>query len=280
MRFHRRRGGTGVLQSRIEYKQVNNNGGQEKFMRRIIHSSFIQVSVLLMGLAIPARAHAMHIAEGILPAGHAALWFLVSVIFVLWGLREIRLRAAATPHYKPFVALVGAAVFIISCMPIPVPVVGSCAHPVGMGLAAILIGPAPAVVLASIALALQALFMAHGGLTTLGANVAAMGVAGAFAGFGIFCLARRLGLPLPASAFLAGLLSDWATYSATSVVLTFALYEPGGFTAMLQMILVAFMPTQVPLGILEGILAAGALRFVQARMPVLIKGMQPMGGAV
>lgn len=251
-------------------------------MRGVVRGPCIPIALLILvaGWAVPVRAHAMHIAEGILPAGHAALWFLVSVPFVLWGLREIRLRSAAAPHYKPFVALVGAAVFIISCMPIPVPIAGSCAHPVGTGLAAILIGPAPAVVLASIALALQALFMAHGGLTTLGANVVAMGVAGAFSGYAIFLLARRLGLPLLVAAFLAGLLSDWATYAATSAVLTVALHEPGGFSTMLQLILVAFMPTQVPLGILEGVLAAGALRFVQARMPVLIKGLQPTGGAV
>lgn len=251
-------------------------------MRSVDRGPWLTMTVLLLvaGWVAPGRAHAMHIAEGILPAGHVAVWFLVSVPFILRGLREIRLRSAAAPHYKPFVALVGAAVFIISCMPIPVPVVGSCAHPVGTGLAAILIGPAPAVALASIALALQALFMAHGGLTTLGANVAAMGVAGAFAGHGVFLLARRLGLPLLLAAFLAGLISDWATYATTSVALTFALHEAGGFAGMLQMMLVAFMPTQVPLGILEGFLTAGALRFVQTRMPMLIEGRRPVGGEI
>jgi cobalt/nickel transport system permease protein len=241
-------------------------------MKRIIPTC------VLIGLALPTPAHAMHLAEGILPAAHAAGWFLVSVPFVLLGLRQIRRSAAEAPHYKPFVALIGAAVFIISCLPVPIPVAGSCAHPAGTGLAAILIGPAPTVVLAGIALTLQALFMAHGGLTTLGANVAAMGVAGAFAGYGIFVAARRLGIPLAGSAFLAGLLSDWATYAVTSVALTAALHTPGEFVRMLGTILLAFSPTQIPLGILEGVLAAVALRFVQARMPGLIKGLPTAGG--
>ena len=81
-------------------------------------------------------------------------------------------------------------------MPVPVPVVGSCSHPAGTGLAALMIGPAATAVIASIALFLQALFLAHGGLTTLGANLFSMGVAGAFAGYGAFLLARRLRLPL------------------------------------------------------------------------------------
>ena len=81
---------------------------------------------------------------------------------------------------------------MVSCMPIPVPAAGSCSHPCGTGIAAIFIGPLLTVVVSSVALLLQALFLAHGGLSTLGANLASMGIAGAFAGYGIFILVRRL----------------------------------------------------------------------------------------
>ena len=54
----------------------------------------------------------------------------------------------------------------------------------------LLIGPGPTVVVASIALLLQALFLAHGGLTTLGANIMSMGVVGAFSAYGIYHLLR------------------------------------------------------------------------------------------
>jgi len=219
-------------------------------------------------LALEASpSYAMHIAEGILPPSWAALWFALSIPFLIWGLRNLRVRSREQPYLKPLVGLVGAAVFIISCMPIPVPTAGTCSHPCGTGMAAILIGPTLTVVLASVALVLQALFLAHGGLTTLGADILAMGVAGAFVGYGVFLVARRAGLSWFAAAFLAGLLSDWATYAVTSFVLASALHGSSSLWTMFIAILVAFVPTQVPLGILEGAISAGAYRFIQVRRP-------------
>jgi cobalt/nickel transport system permease protein len=228
-------------------------------------------------IALPARAFAMHISEGILPASWAVLWYAVAVPFVVLGLRELQRRSEQSPYFKPLVGLVGAAVFLISCMPIPVPSAGTCSHPAGTGLAAILIGPGLTVVVASIALTLQALFLAHGGLTTLGANIVAMGVAGTYVGYGAYWIIRRLGLPWVMAAFLAGLLSDWATYAMTSIELAAALHGGGSFSGMLSLILIAFIPTQLPLGILEGIICAGALRFVRSRKPELLR--MAAGGA-
>jgi cobalt/nickel transport system permease protein len=220
---------------------------------------------------IPEPALAMHISEGILPASWAALWYVIAIPFIAWGLRDLRLRSAELPYFKPMVGLVGAAVFLISCMPIPIPSAGTCSHPAGTGLAAILIGPGLTVVIASIALTLQALFLAHGGLTTLGANIVAMGVAGAYVGYGAYRLGRILGLPWMAAAFLAGIFSDWATYAMTSFELAAALHGEAPFSTMFTLILVAFIPTQIPLGILEGFLCAGALRFIRNRKPELLR---------
>lgn len=231
-----------------------------------------------IALLVPERVLAMHIAEGILPVPWAALWFCLSVPFLAWGLRDLRLRSERVPHFKPLVGLVGAAVFIISCMPIPVPTAGSCSHPCGTGLAAILIGPALTVVVTSVALVLQALFLAHGGLTTLGADIFSMGVAGAFVGYGAFHLARKLGAGWVFAAFLAGLLSDWATYATTSFELASALRGDGSLSTMFITILVAFIPTQVPLGVFEGFLCVGAYRFIHTRRPELLE-MLSAGGA-
>jgi cobalt/nickel transport system permease protein len=229
-------------------------------------------------IAPPAPAFAMHISEGLLPASWAVFWFAIAIPFVALGLRELQRRSEEFPYFKPLVGLVGAAVFLISCMPIPVPTAGTCSHPAGTGLAAILIGPGLTVVVASIALTLQALFLAHGGLTTLGANIVSMGVAGAYVGYGVYWIVRRLGLPWVMAAFLAGLLSDWATYAMTSVELAAALHGGGSFSAMFSLILIAFVPTQVPLGIFEGILCVGALKFVRSRKPELLR-MAAAGGA-
>lgn len=229
-------------------------------------------------LLLPSTALAMHIAEGILPAPWAALWFALAAPFVFWGLRDLRLRSEQVPHFKPLVGLVGAAVFILSCMPIPVPSAGTCSHPCGTGLAAILIGPWLTVVVTSIALVLQALFLAHGGLSTLGADTFSMGVAGAFVGYGVFRLARRLGAGWMLAAFLAGLLSDWATYTVTSFELASALRGDGSLSTLFVAILAAFVPTQLPLGIFEGFLTAGAYRFIYVRRPELLQKLA-VGGS-
>ena len=124
---------------------------------------------------------------------------------------------------------------------------------------------------ASVALVLQALFLAHGGLTTLGADVVSMGVAGAFVGYGVFHLSLRMGVPWLAAAFLAGMLSDWATYSVTSFQLATALHDRESFRTLFSAILLAFVPTQLPLGLFEGFLSAGAYRFIKIRRPELLK---------
>lgn len=264
--------GTEVRSSGFSRRQPPKGGTTNSACHSVLPrlTVLLPVAVLVL-LSAPAPAWAMHISEGILPAKWAGLWFLVAAPFLYWGMREITSESVRTPQYKPFVALVGAAVFIISCMPVPVPVAGTCSHPCGTGLAAVLIGPAPTVVLASIALILQALFLAHGGLTTLGADIFTMGVVGAFAGYGAFWSARRLGLSVLVAAFLAGLLSDWATYAATSFVLASALHVDASLWTMFGTILIAFVPTQLPLGILEGVLSAGAYGFVQLRLPGALK---------
>lgn len=230
----------------------------------------------LIVAAAPDPAYAMHISDGVLPAGWAVFWWALAAPLVAWSAKALEAKNGGVSE-KPFVGLVGSAVFIISLMPIPVPVAGSCSHPCGVGLAALLIGPRRVVAISAVALALQAVFLAHGGLTTLGANIMSMGVAGALAGYATFTVARKLGAPAVAGAFMAGLVSDWATYSFTSLELASGLTIDGSILPMFGAIMAAFSPTQIPLGILEGFVTAGAYRFVMERRPELLPAMRGAG---
>lgn len=222
----------------------------------------------------PAPAHAMHLAEGILPGGWALLWTGLALPFVAAALWRLKRREREDRFYKPFVAMIAAAVFLISCMPVPVPTAGTCSHPCGTGLAAILIGPLPTVLVTLVALVLQALFMAHGGFTTLGADLVAMGVMGGFTGWLAFVGLRRAGASLWAAAFAAGLLSDWATYATTSLELATALRGQHGVFASFAAISLAFVPTQLPLGILEGAMSAGAVMFLYRRRKDILERLR------
>lgn len=249
--------------------------------RTIRMHSLLPAGAMALGTIamLPASAQAMHISEGILPASWAGIWFVLAVPMVMWGLWTIKRRSQAQPKYKALVALVGSAIFVISCMPIPIPWTGTCSHPCGTGLGAILIGPGPTIVVASISLLLQALFLAHGGLTTLGANITSMGIAGALAGYGIFHGLRICRVPVLLAAFAAGVLSDWATYTVTSGELAWALHGNEGFWPLMTSIAIAFAPTQIPLGILEGFLTAGAYKFLQTRRPELLATHPAEGGS-
>ncbi len=161
-------------------------------------------------------------------------------------------------------------VFIISCMPIPVPTAGTCSHPCGTAMSAIVVGPIMSIFVASIALLLQALFLAHGGLTTWGADIVSMGIAGSFVGYFTFKILKRFNLPLFVCGFAAGLLADWATYMTTSFELASALAGSKPMFPLFTTILVAFIPTQLPLGILEGFLTGGMITFVYKKRPDIL----------
>jgi cobalt/nickel transport system permease protein len=234
------------------------------------------LAVIALAFAIaPNRARAMHLADGVLPANWCMIWMLVALPFVVLGLRRVDLRQARDARAIPLLAMVGAAVFAISCMPIPVPFVGTCSHPCGTGLAAILVGPLLTVLITFVALVLQALFLAHGGVTTLGADVLSMGIAGGFVGYAIYTLARRMGASLWTAAFLAGLLSDWATYATTALELALGLSGGTSIAHLFALVAAAFAPTQIPLGILEGVVSAQAITFVCRRRPDLLAHLWP-----
>lgn len=224
-------------------------------------------------LLFPQNTFAMHISEGILPFEWAGLWYLVALPFLIKGIFDIKKKSKITPSFKPLLGLMGAVVFIISCMPVPVLTAGTCSHPAGTGISAILIGPIMSIFVTSIALLIQALFLAHGGITTWGADIVSMGVAGSFAAYIAFRILRKFKTSLFISGFVAGLLADWATYATTSFELAQALHGSKPMFPLFMTILVAFIPTQLPLGILEGVLTGGMIVFVYKRRPDILASL-------
>lgn len=227
----------------------------------------LTVAFLLAG---PSDSHAMHISEGILPFPWAALWFGLCIPFFGYGLYRLRRMAETDLSIKPLVGLMAAVVFIISCMPVPVPTAGTCSHPAGTGISGILLGPGISALVAAAALLIQALFLAHGGLSTLGANALSMGVIGSLAGYLTFRGLRLTRVGIAPSAFAAGLLADWATYFATSVQLASGIRGDSDFLPLLGKILAAFLPTQLPLGILEGAMTSGMVVLLYKKRPDLL----------
>jgi len=204
----------------------------------------------------------MHIMEGYLPPLHAAAWAAASAPFVLVGARRVARVMAERPETKLLLAASGAFAFVLSALKIP-SVTGSCSHPTGVGLGAILFGPSVTTVLGGIVLLFQALLLAHGGLTTLGANIFSMAIVGPWVSFAIFRTSGALGAPQAVGVFLAAMLGDLATYSVTACQLALAFPDPAsGFAGALSKFLVIYAVTQVPLAIIEGLVTVVAVNIL------------------
>ncbi|SFF98084.1 cobalt/nickel transport system permease protein [Desulfotomaculum arcticum] len=220
--------------------------------RKMVALTFVYIlSVMLL---IPQNAYAMHIMEGFLPMNWAGIWFALIIPFIFLGLRSIQKTININPSLKMLLGLAGAFAFVLSSLKIP-SVTGSCSHPTGVGLGAIMFGPMTMSVLGCIILIFQAVLLAHGGITTLGANTFSMGVVGPIVSYAVFRIARKSGAPLGWSVFLAAALGDLLTYLTTSLQLALAFPDPsGGILASLIKFMGVFAVTQVPLAISEGIL--------------------------
>lgn len=235
---------------------------------------FLSLFTIHCLLFTASDAHAMHISEGILPFNWALFWSVVAAPFVALGLYKLKKQSSIDLSFKPLVGLMAAVVFIISCMPIPVPTAGTCSHPCGTGISGIILGPAISVVVATATLLIQALFLAHGGLSTLGANIVSMGVMGSIAGYLTFKGLKALRANMAIAGFMAGLFADWATYFTTSVELASGIKGDSPFMPLFWKILIAFIPTQLPLGILEGAMTAGMVVLLYKKRPDLLIKMR------
>ena len=199
----------------------------------------------VLGLST-VSASAMHIAEGYLPKVWAFGWMAVCIPFVAAGFLSIRKKVERSPKAKVLLAMCGAFAFVLSALKLP-SISGSCSPPTGVGLGAILFGPTATTVLGLIVLLFQALLLAHGGLTTLGANLFSMAIVGPLVSWGVYRGLKKAGAKPAVAVFCAAALGDLLTYVTTS-------FQLGVVYGNITEYLTIFAVTQIPLAIAEGLL--------------------------
>lgn len=211
----------------------------------------------------------MHIMEGFLPWQWCLLWYLVAIPVVAFGVIQIKKITDENPESKPLLAVSGAFMFVLSSLKLP-SVTGSCSHPTGNGLGAILFGPAVVSVLATITLVFQALLLAHGGITTLGANIFSMGIVGPFFAWLIYKGCKKSGISISIAVFLAATFGDLLTYITTAIQLSLAFPIPN-FSESLIKFLIIFAYTQLPLAIAEGFFTVVIFNYVKKLRPDILE---------
>ena len=171
-------------------------------------------------------------------------------------------EAKEHPESRLLLAAAGAFTFALSSIKLP-SVTGSSSHPTGTGLGAVLFRPPVMAFLSTIVLIFQALLLAHGGITTLGANVFSMGIAGPWIGYAFWRASNRLGWHRNVGIFLALAFANLSTYLVTSIQLGLAFPDPvSGLAGSVAKFMGVFALSQVPLAIAEGILGVLVFRLL------------------
>ena len=170
-----------------------------------------------LAFGIVPNVSAMHIMEGYLPGSFCIAWGVLCVPFLIAGFMSIKKTLNEHRNLITMLAMSGAFIFVISSLKIP-SVTGSCSHMTGTGLGAILFGPAAVSILGLIVLLFQAILLAHGGLTTLGANTFSMAIAGPFVSYGIYVLCKKMNVNKRVAVFLAAALDPRHTTMVNHIV--------------------------------------------------------------
>ena len=117
----------------------------------------------------------MHIPDGYLsPVTCAALYGGAAPF---WYVALRKTRKLLFTRLVPLISVFAAFSFVIMMFNIPIPG-GTTAHPLGVGIASIVLGPWASILALSTALFIQAFFFGDGGVTALGANCFNMAIVG------------------------------------------------------------------------------------------------------
>jgi cobalt/nickel transport system permease protein len=213
----------------------------------------------------------MHIMEGFLPWQWCLLWWLVAIPFLVVGIMELKKMMRKDREYLPLLGVCGAFIFILSALKLP-SVTGSCSHPTGTGLSTICFGVFITSVVGAIVLLFQALLLAHGGLSTLGANMVSMAIGGPLVGFGVYTFLKKTSVNIYVTVFCVAAVADIVTYVITSFELALAYPAAvGGVMASFTAFFAIFAITQVPLSIIEGLVLALVFKYIIQLKPDLIE---------
>ncbi|MFB9967454.1 energy-coupling factor ABC transporter permease [Sinosporangium siamense] len=209
----------------------------------------------------------MHVPDGFFNLAVSVSAGVVAAAGVAYCLRGA--RRELDDRTAPVAGLVAAFVFAVQMLNFPV-AAGTSGHLLGGALAAVLAGPATAVLCLTVVLAVQAFFFADGGLTALGVNITLMGIVTVLVGWGVFklvtgVLPRRPG-SVVAGAFLAALLS----VPASALVFTLMFWIGGNAPIEVTSVAVAMGGVHVLIGLGEGLITAVTVSSVLAVRPDLV----------
>src|SRR5579863_8949142 len=127
----------------------------------------------------------MHIPDGYLSPATCAAMYAGSAPFWYTAMRRVKRRLHT--RLIPLLSLFAAFSFVIMMFNLPLPG-GTTGHALGVGIAAVVLGPWASMLAISIALVIQAVFFGDGGITAIGANCFNMAIVVSLASYAFYRL--------------------------------------------------------------------------------------------
>ncbi|MDH4207316.1 MAG: energy-coupling factor ABC transporter permease [Anaerolineae bacterium] len=212
---------------------------------------------------------AMHIPDGFLSLGTAALAWLFAVVALTYAVA--RTNRQLGEKQVPLMGVMAAFVFAAQMLNFPV-AGGTSGHLLGGALVAILLGPWAGMLVMTAVVGIQALLFQDGGLLALGANITNMGVVACLVGYYVYVGLRKVLPTRPwvnmGSAFAAAWLSVFVTSIACAVQLAVSGSSP------LQVALPAMAGIHALIGVGEGLITVAALAFITATRRDLLESRE------
>lgn len=226
----------------------------------------------------------MHIPDGYLSPTTCAALYAASAPFGWVALGRVQ-RMLAT-RAIPLLALFSAFCFVVMMFNLPLPG-GTTGHAVGMGIAAIVLGPWAAMIAVATALLIQALFFGDGGITAYGANCFNMAVVGCLTASAVYRLCAG---SAPLTSPRRVLAASFAGYAAINAAALFAavefglqplffhdaagapLYAPYPLAIAVPAMMVGHLTIA---GLAEAFMAGGVVAYLQRADPTLLRATAP-----
>lgn len=205
----------------------------------------------------------MHLPDGFLsPPVWAGLDVLAAATL---GLCVVRVRKRLPEEVVPRMGMLGAFVFAAQMVNVPV-AAGTSGHLLGGVLVACMVGPEAATLVMASVFAIQCLLFQDGGILALGANVVNMGLGGTIGGYVL--LRTLLKLAPSRLRHVAVFAAAWFTVVGSAALVSLELAASG--TVPLMPSLVAMVGVHALIGVIEGGITVGVLRFIEQVRPEVL----------
>jgi cobalt/nickel transport system permease protein len=127
----------------------------------------------------------MHIPDGYLSPLTCVALYASAAPF--WYVALRRVKSVLHTRLVPLLSVFSAFSFVVMMFNLPLPG-GTTGHALGVGIAAVVLGPWASMLAISVALLIQALFFGDGGITAFGANCFNMAIVGSLVATGVYRL--------------------------------------------------------------------------------------------